>query len=236
MTPKVLLVDDVEMFLELQKMFLKLSSVHALSAKDGVEALRIAKKERPALIFLDLHMPNMNGAECCEQIKADPQLRAIPVVMITTEGKEDDKALCFKAGCDGFMTKPIDRIIYLETARKFLPAIDRRETRIPYRTKVKFRVFGLTLSGDILDISAHGVYVATDYEVDAETVLELVFAIQEENGALIQARGRIAWINRKNDKKKKSYPAGFGVELVAVTEESNRILKYFVETHKHSMK
>jgi CheY-like chemotaxis protein len=232
MTPKVLLVDDVEMFLELQKMFLKLSSVHVLTAKDGIEALRIAKKERPALIFLDLHMPNMNGAECCEKIKSDPLLRTIPVVMITTEGKEDDKALCSKAGCDGFMTKPIDRIIYLEMARKFLPAIDRRETRIPYRTKVKFRVFGLTLSGEILDISAHGVYMATDYEVNAETMLELVFAIEEMNGALIQARGRIAWINRKKEKNKLSYPAGFGIELVAATEESNRILKQFVEIHK----
>jgi len=232
MTPKVLLVDDVEMFLELQKMFLKLSSVHVLTAKDGVEALRIAKKELPALIFLDLHMPNMNGVECCAHIKADPLLRAIPVVMITSEGKEDDKALCSKAGCDGFLTKPIDRTTYLQIARKFLPAIDRRDIRIPYRTKGKFRVFGLTLSGDILDISAHGVYVATDYEVNAETMLEIVFAIEEENGALVQARGRIAWINRNNEKKKKSFPAGFGVELVAITEESNRVLKHFVEIHK----
>jgi len=232
MTPKVLLVDDVEMFLELQKMFLKLSSVHVLTAKDGVEALRIAKKERPSLIFLDLHMPNMNGVECCAQIKADPMLRAIPVVMITSEGKEDDKALCSKAGCDGFLTKPIDRTMYLRIARKFLPAIDRRDSRIPFRTKVKFKVFGLTLSGDILDISAHGVYVSTDYEVDAETTLEIVFAIEEENGALVQGKGRIAWINRKNEKKKKSFPAGFGVELVALSEESNLILKHYVETHK----
>jgi len=230
MTPKVLLVDDVAMFLELQKMFLKRSSVHILTAKDGVEALKIAKKELPVLIFMDLHMPNMNGVECCALIKADPLLRSIPVVMITTEGKEDDRNICYGAGCDDFMTKPIDRILYLEMARKFVPTIDRRESRVSFRTKVKFRVFGLTLSGEILNISAHGVYVATDYEVDAETMLELVFALPEESGALIQSRGRVAWVNSAKDKKK-NLPAGFGVELIAITEDSNRILKNFIETH-----
>ena len=189
MTPKVLIVDDVVMFLDLQRMFLKRSSVHILTANDGVEALKIAKKELPALIFMDLHMPNMNGVECCARIKADPLLRSIPVVMITTEGKDDDRTICYKAGCDDFMTKPIDRILYLEMARKFVPTIDRRENRVPFRTKVKFRVFGLTLSGEILNISAQGVYVATDYEVDSETMLELVFALPGENGALYPGQG-----------------------------------------------
>ena len=232
MTPKILLVDDVAMFLELQKMFLRLSSVRILTAKDGVEALETAKKERPALIFMDLHMPNMDGAECCARIKSDQELRSIPVVMITSEGKEEDKALCAGAGCDDFMTKPIDRVLYLEMARKYIPAVDRRETRIPYRGKAKFRVFGLTLSGDIVDISAQGVYVATDYEVEKETGLELVFAMEEENGAVIQAKGRVAWVNSRDDKRKKTFPAGFGVELTAITEESKRILKHFVEMHQ----
>jgi Tfp pilus assembly protein PilZ len=89
----------------------------------------------------------------------------------------------------------------------------------------------LTLSGEILNISAQGVYVATDYEVDSETMLELVFALPGENGALIQTRGRVAWINSTKDKKK-ILPAGFGVELIAITEDSDRILKHFMETHK----
>jgi CheY-like chemotaxis protein len=232
MTPKILLVDDVAMFLELQKMFLRLSSVRILTARNGVEALQTAKEEMPSLIFMDLHMPDMGGAECCTRIKEDPQLRSIPVVMITSEGKDEDKALCMKAGCDDFMTKPIDRLLYLEMARKYVPTVDRRETRIQYRGKARFRVYGLTLSGEIQDVSARGVYVATDYEVEKETCLELVFALQEENGAVIQARGRVAWVNSRNDKRKKAFPAGFGVELIAITEESNRTLQHFVETHR----
>jgi CheY-like chemotaxis protein len=232
MTPKILLVDDVAMFLELQKMFLKLSSVRILTAKDGVEALQAAEKEIPSLIFMDLHMPKMGGAECCARLKEDPQLRSIPVVMITSEGKDEEKALCLQAGCDDFMTKPIDRVLYLEMARKYVPTVDRRETRIPYRGKARFRVYGLTLSGEILDVSARGVYVATDYEVEKETELELVFSMQGENDAVIQARGRVAWVNSRNDKRKNAFPAGFGVELTAITEESNRTLHHFVETHR----
>ncbi len=228
MTPKVLLVDDVPMFLELQRAYLGQSSVHILTAKDGAEALEIARKERPELIFMDLYMPNMTGAECCARIKDDPQLRAVPVVMITSEKRGTDKALCDKAGCDDFMTKPIDRVVYLEMARKYVPSIDRRDCRFSCRARVRFRVYGLTLSGEILDVSANGVYVATDYGVEAESVLELAFALKEEAGALVQAKGRIAWVNSKGMPKKQSYPPGFGVELSAITNESRRILDSFL--------
>jgi CheY-like chemotaxis protein/Tfp pilus assembly protein PilZ len=229
MKPKILLVDDVAMFLDLQKMFLRLSSVRILTARDGTEALELAGKERPSLIFMDLHMPNMDGVECCSKIKADPELKSIPVVMITSEGREEDRDLCLRAGCDGFMTKPIDRVPYLETARRFLPAVDRRETRVPFCAKVKFRAFGLTLTAEIRDISRNGVYIETDYQLDAETPIDLVFALQSEKGAIVQGRGRVAWINSKKEKKKPSYPDGIGVELTAMTEESNRNLNDFIE-------
>jgi uncharacterized protein (TIGR02266 family) len=229
MIPKVLLVDDVNMFLELQKMFLKLSSVHVLTASNGHEAIEVARRERPALVFMDLHLPGMNGDECCAAIKADPELRSLPVVMITSERKAADQALCNKAGCDGFLTKPLDRVHYLETARKFLPAIDRRDPRVPCRTKVKFRVFGVTLSGEAMNISANGIYIVADYEVEMGTVLELVFALPDETGAQIQTKGKVAWLNSVKGRLKQGLPVGFGVEFVAITEESRTALKQYVE-------
>jgi len=229
MIPKVLLVDDVNMFLELQKMFLKLSSVHVITASNGYEAIEVARRERPALIFLDLHMPGMNGDECCIAIKADPELKSLPVVMITSEGKVADQSLCYNAGCDGFLTKPLDRVLYLETARKYLPAIDRRDTRVPCRTKVKFRAFGVTLSGEAMNMSANGIYVVADYEVEAGTVLELVFALPDETGAQIQTKGKVAWLNSAKGRLTQGLPSGFGVEFVAITEESRAALKHYVE-------
>jgi len=233
MISKILLVDDVSMFLELQKTFLKFSSVHVLTAQDGVEALGMVKKERPSLVFMDLHMPIMDGAECCARIKADAEFKSLPVVMITSEGKGEDRQLCYKAGCDDFLTKPLDRTLFLETARKYLPAIDRRDSRIPCRAKVKFRAFGITLSAEILDLSPNGIFIAADYEVALGTILEVVFQLPE-NGALIQSKGRVAWLNNCKERKKSKLPVGFGIEFIAMTEESKAALKHFIEKHTQS--
>jgi CheY-like chemotaxis protein/Tfp pilus assembly protein PilZ len=229
MIPTILLVDDVSMFLELQKTFLKFSSVHVLTAKDGAGALQMVRKERPSLVFMDLHMPIMDGAECCARIKADTEFKSLPVVMITSEGKGEERKVCYSAGCDDFLTKPLDRNLFLKTARKYLPAIDRRDSRIPFRANVKFRAFGFTLSAEIFDISRNGIFIATDYEVAIGTVLEIVFPLQGESGSLIQAKGKVAWLNGRIARKKTVLPVGFGVEFIALAEKSEKELKYLIE-------
>ena len=232
MIPKILLVDDVSMFLELQQTYLKLSSVRIITAKDGAEAFNLAKKERPSLMFMDLHMPNMDGAECCSRLKADPELKTLPIVMITSEGRGEDRELCFKSGCDDFLTKPLDRSIFLETARKYLPAIDRRDVRVACRSKVKFKVYGLTFSGEILDVASNGIYIAADYEVELGTLLEVAFILPDENGSVIQAKGKVAWLNSKKGREKTKLPVGFGVEFISFSKESREALKLFVERHQ----
>ncbi|MFZ3208069.1 MAG: response regulator [Geobacteraceae bacterium] len=229
MTENVLIVDDVRMFLELQKAFLKLSSVHVLTACNGAEALQVVKKYCPALIFMDLHMPVMNGAECCAILKADPVYRSIPVVMITTEGKEDDRALCFDAGCDDYLYKPMDRNTYLSTARKYLPCIDRRDVRAACRTKTRFRVFGITLSGEVLDVSNNGIYVAADYEMEIGTVMDLVFALPGGSGGIIQCKGRVAWLNTRKTRLKPSLAEGFGIEFIALAPELRQALANYIK-------
>jgi two-component system, OmpR family, alkaline phosphatase synthesis response regulator PhoP len=107
MANKVLIVDDVNMFLELERDYLQLSAVNILTANDGKEALRICRSERPTLVFMDLHMPVMDGAESCRAIKKDSQLRDTQVVLITSESNQADRTLCIDAGCDDFLTKPL---------------------------------------------------------------------------------------------------------------------------------
>lgn len=232
MAEKVLVVDDVSMFVELQKDYLQLSAVKVLSARDGKEAFDICQAERPALVFMDLHMPVMNGADCCKAIKRDQQLRLTPVVLIVSEGKEADRLLCLKAGCDEVVTKPLDRKIFLETARKLLPAIDRRDRRISCRFKVTFRAFGVTLSAFIVNISKHGLYLATDHQVDKETELDLIFALPEPFGSIVQTKGRVAWLNNNKSRLKPSLPVGFGVEFTSLSAEAVADLARFVESNK----
>jgi two-component system, OmpR family, alkaline phosphatase synthesis response regulator PhoP len=228
MGQKVLLVDDVSMFLELERGFLQRSAVKVLTARDGKEALQICKSEQPALVFMDLHMPVMNGADCCREIKKEGRLIETPVVLITSEGKESDRQACFDAGCDGFLTKPLDRNEFLQTARKLLPEIDRRDQRVGCRIKIKYRAFGVTLSGFIADLSQNGAYVATETDLEKGTLLELIFALPDPFGSIIQTKGRVAWVNAKKSRHKPSLPEGFGLEFVEVPDEAAKELACFL--------
>jgi uncharacterized protein (TIGR02266 family) len=230
MAQKVLLVDDVGMFIELEKDYLQLSAVNILTARDGDEALRICRAERPDLVFMDLHMPLMNGADCCRSIKQDRELRSTAVILITSEGKEADRQLCLKAGCDDFLTKPLDRGLFLEAARRLLPTVDRRDRRIGCRLKVKYRAFGVSLSGLVANLSQNGLYLATDSEVEKGALLELVFSLPEPNGCIIQAKGRVSWLNTRNARRKPSLPEGFGVEFLALSDEAAREIDRFIES------
>ncbi|MHC1698397.1 MAG: response regulator [Geobacteraceae bacterium] len=228
MPKKVLLVDDAAMFLEIQKDFLKMSSISVLCAMDGLEALEKTRTLRPDLLIMDLHMPRMTGAECCSAIKADPSLSSIPVIMATSAGKDEDHEICRKAGCDGVLTKPFERGKYLDTIRRFIPELDRREARIPFTSAVRFQAFRVTMTGTILDLGTRGIFVATEYDLDVGTEIVLTFALAEANGSLIQAKGVVRWKNTTSKKIKEEYPAGFGLEFTAIAGESLSVYQRFL--------
>lgn len=228
-TPKILLVDDTRLFLELEKSFLKFSPVRVLTAGNGMEALEIARAERPNLIYMDLHMPQMDGALCCAVLKGDPILRVIPVIMVTSAGKEEDVRLCREAGCDDFLTKPVNRREFLEKGRKFLDRIDRREVRIPCKVLVKFRAHNVYFSGISEDISSGGVFVATDFDIELNTPVELAFELPETGCLLEGVKGKVAWQNSAKSILKPSLPPGFGVEFTNLTGKAAETIKSFVE-------
>jgi CheY-like chemotaxis protein len=228
MPKKVLLVDDAAMFLEIQKDFLKMSSISVLCAKDGLEALEKARILHPDLLVMDLHMPRMNGAECCAAMKADSALSAIPVIMATSAGKDADHELCRKAGCDGLLTKPFERGLFLDTIRRFVPELDRREARIPFTSAIRFQAFRVAMTGTILDLSARGIFVATEYDLDVGTEIVLTFALPDANSSLLQAKGVVRWKNTASKKIKEEYPPGFGLEFSAIAGESLSVFKHFL--------
>ena len=229
MSRKVLLVDDVSMFIELEKDYLQLSAVKIFTARDGQEAFRICQTERPDLVFMDLQMPVMNGADSCRAIKGNRQLQDTAVVLIASEGKDTDRQLSLEAGCDRFLTKPLDRNAFLEAAHSLLPAIDRRDRRINCRVNVKFRAFGLTLSGFVVNLSQHGLYLGSDCSVERGAMIDLIFALPEPDGSIIQTKARVAWLNTKESRLKPSLPFGFGLEFVSCPDEAARTLARFIE-------
>ncbi|MBI1921111.1 MAG: response regulator [Geobacter sp.] len=223
--PKVLLVDDVMLFLAIEKGFLELSPVQVLTAQNGLDALDIVKKERPDLVVMDVNMPKMDGITCCAAIKRDPELRAIPVIMITNASLKRDLESCFNAGCDDLIQKPVQGRIFLEKLRRFIPKIERREKRVQCRIEVQVKINGRIISGVGHDISQHGMYVASHSEVGEQSEVAVSFRLPANDQWLTEVKGRIAWTNRAGSIKKPQMPAGFGVEFLEVTGEGLVLLR-----------
>ncbi|KOA20503.1 alkaline phosphatase synthesis transcriptional regulatory protein PhoP [Clostridium homopropionicum DSM 5847] len=103
---KILIVDDEEHIRELIKFNLENNGYKTICASDGIEALKIAKKELPQLILLDLMLPGMDGYDVCKEIRKDNSISNTPVIMITAKGEELDKILGLELGADDYLTKP----------------------------------------------------------------------------------------------------------------------------------
>ena len=102
----VLIVDDVKTDRELMGKVVTAAGHIPVYATDGDEALATAKLTRPALVFLDVVMPRLNGFKACRQLKQDPATAGIPIVMVTSKNTQSDKFWGKKQGADDHIGKP----------------------------------------------------------------------------------------------------------------------------------
>ena len=117
---KILMVDDAETILMMEKMFLSKEPYDLIAAKDGQEAVEKAENERPDLILMDVVMPKMDGFEAVERIRANEATKSIPIIMVTTRGEEDNMEKGYKNGCNDYVTKPINGPELLTKIRNLL--------------------------------------------------------------------------------------------------------------------
>jgi two-component system, cell cycle response regulator len=227
--PRILLVDDTKLVLELEKSFLKVSNVDVLTASNGLEALELIRKDPPNLVFMDMNMPEMDGISCCSTLKADPFLCEIPVVMLTTAGREGDRERALQAGCNDYLTKPIDRKEFLEKARKYTEAVDRRELRIPCLFPVLFLMGKTPMSGHAMDLSDGGIFLATHEPARQDAALKLLFYLPAAAPLLLEVEGRVAWVNEEPKRVNAALPAGFGVEFLNLDEKEGAALKGLIQ-------
>jgi diguanylate cyclase (GGDEF)-like protein len=114
---KVLVVDDIPDNVKLLAYELVDHGYHVLTASNGSQALTMAQSERPDVILLDIMMPGLDGIEVCRRLKADPQLRPIPVIMVSARELDDDVVLGLDAGAHDYVTKPFNLQIVMARVR-----------------------------------------------------------------------------------------------------------------------
>ncbi len=221
---KILLVDDVKLLLELQKKFLASSCLQILTAGDGVEALEIVRRERPDLIIMDKYMPKMDGTACCAAIKADPLLQHIPVIMVSNAARPEDVEEYTSIGCNDYLAKPIDGKLFLSTIKKYLPAIERRCSRVICRTEVRLTCSGAVHQVMSEDISLGGIYVATDFFLTAGEELQISFVLPGCDTPT-EARGKVSWVSRGSLSGKAGLPPGVGIEFLEITGQGMPFLR-----------
>jgi CheY-like chemotaxis protein/MinD-like ATPase involved in chromosome partitioning or flagellar assembly len=106
MPDKILIVDDDIDSLKLIGLMLQRHGYEVVAANAGNQALMKASSEHPSLIILDVMMPDMDGYEVCRRLRANPDTKAIPIIMFTAKTLVDDKVAGFEAGADDYLTKP----------------------------------------------------------------------------------------------------------------------------------
>ena len=115
----ILIIEDHELNRDLLVQILE-DFYTVIVATDGAEGLARAERDRPDLILMDFGMPVMDGWEATRRIKAQPALRGIPIIAITSHAMVGDEAKARQAGCDDYMAKPIDEDQLLAKIRHFL--------------------------------------------------------------------------------------------------------------------
>jgi two-component system cell cycle response regulator DivK len=117
---KILVVEDTEDNRQILRDLLGMAGYDMIEAHDGAEGVSQATEHKPDLILMDIQMPVMDGYEATRQIKANPALKGIPIVAVTSYALSGDEEKARAAGCDGYIAKPYSPRQMLAKVREIL--------------------------------------------------------------------------------------------------------------------
>ena len=120
MSKTILIVEDNELNMKLFNDLLQAHGYTTLQVKDGRAVVEITRQNRPDLILMDILLPEISGLEIPKMLKADDDLRSIPVVAVTAFAMKGDEQKIRNGGCDGYIAKPISVASFLQTVSRFL--------------------------------------------------------------------------------------------------------------------
>jgi two-component system, cell cycle response regulator DivK len=116
---KILVVEDVEFNRDLVVQLLE-EDYEIIAAVDGAEGIRLAQRERPDLILMDLSLPIVDGWEATRRLKADEALKHIPIIALSAHAMTGDEEKARQSGCDDYLSKPLDEDLLFAKLDKFL--------------------------------------------------------------------------------------------------------------------
>mgnify|MGYP006281845091 CR=1 FL=1 len=120
MTKTILYIEDNPQNMRLVRRMLSSEGYAMLEAADGPTGISLLRQHQPDLVLVDINLPGIDGLEVTRQIKADPDLSAIPVIALTANAMYGDRERYLQSGCDGYLAKPVSRKELLSAIENFL--------------------------------------------------------------------------------------------------------------------
>ncbi len=116
----VLLVEDNEDNLVVYRTILEHVGFRVIEARDGEEGVASARSNRPDIILMDISIPKIDGWEATQRLKADDATAAIPIIALTAHALDEDRTKAVRAGCDGYLAKPVEPRRVVQEVEKFI--------------------------------------------------------------------------------------------------------------------
>ncbi|MCE7030117.1 MULTISPECIES: response regulator [Jiella] len=120
MAKKVMIVEDNELNMKLFRDLLVAHGYDTVQTRNGLDAMDLARAERPDLILMDIQLPEISGLDVTRQLKADPELFKIPIIAVTAFAMKGDEERIRQGGCEAYISKPISVNRFMEVIRSFL--------------------------------------------------------------------------------------------------------------------
>ncbi len=120
MTKTVLVVEDNELNMKLFHDLLEAHGINTIELRSGKDVLDVARQNKPDLILMDIQLPEVSGLDVTKWLKADEQLKAIPVIAVTAFAMKGDEQKIREGGCEDYISKPISVTHFMEVVQKYL--------------------------------------------------------------------------------------------------------------------
>jgi len=229
--PKILIAESSNIVIQIEQRCLRFAGVTIFTATDSEETVSMARKVRPDLIYLSFNLHGAGGIFCCKALKSDPELKAIPVVMVCTAAGEEP-ALSRAAGCDAVVAKPVDRREFLETGLSLIPITAPIGERMPCRAIVACTAGEDTFYGSIEDISSSGMFIGSGRVVATGDLLTVKFILPQSGAVPIETEAQVNWVNGSRQQPNDRLPPGFGVLFLELGPDANEQIKEYMNLMK----
>ena len=223
----LLIVDDVELFIQLQVSHLGHQRYNIHTARSGSEGLEMARSLKPDLILLDLFMPDMNGDQVCRILKEDPKTATIPVVLVSSGARGRSRTASISSHCDGLIFKPVRRDLLLSVVENLLG------TNLRMRDRVQVSIQGTAIQDEkehpvtIHTLSSEGAFVEIDPKPIRGDLMELSFPLPDQEKMKVNVRAAaVVWCGPLVE----SGPDGAGVYFLTIDAETRKQIDAFVQT------